>query len=104
MQGKSDTLNCDDCEFKTSSISLLTKHNETIHQNPTIMRTRFSCDKCGFKTTSNVVLKTHIECNHKQKEAKPSKRKACNICDKRFNKETNLKEHMNKQHNVKITN
>ena len=79
-------------------MSLLTKHIENAHEKSTNMRSRLSCNKCGFKTTTNAVLKTHIESKHRQKVVKPSKRKSCEFCDKRFNKDSNLKEHMVKQH------
>ena len=98
MQGKNDTLKCNVCEYTTKSTSLLTKHKECAHENPANMRTRLSCDICGFKTTSNVVIKRHTETNHRQKGTKASKRKICDICDKRFNKEKNLKQHINKVH------
>ena len=63
------------------------------------MRLRYTCDKCGFKTTSKTVLKAHKELHHEKKiKQMASKRKECNICGKRFNKETTFNHHMKSLH------
>ena len=67
------------------------------------MRFRFSCEKCDYKTTSETNLKLHISGNHqpnlesKQKQ-KIRKRKSCDICDAKFNKESTFITHMKKVH------
>ena len=56
---------------------------------------------CGFKTTSDYVLKRHTQVSHesknKDKDTK-SKRKICNECGKRFNKESTYRTHVRTMH------
>ena len=72
------------------------------------MRPRLTCDICGFKSTSDIVLKQHKSLNHKtsQKTKKPNttvtKRKKCEFCEKLFNKEETLKNHVKKFHKEKL--
>ena len=104
MNGKIQTINCDICDFKTGSQTLLNKHKENNHneqkeKNSQEMRKRQKCDKCDFMTTSINVLKSHEKTNHESKAPpKASKRKSCNVCTKRFNKESTYIAHMNKNH------
>ena len=94
---------CDQCDYKTTSKTLLNRHIENIHaevkkQETLEIRQRFNCDKCDFKTTSKTALTNHMSTKHENKEKKISKRKVCVICLKRFNKISTYNEHMNKQH------
>ena len=50
------------------------------------------------ETTTSPVLIKHKEDHHGPKESKLKKRKACNICKKQFNKESNLEDHMKRHH------
>merc|ERR1712096_97748 len=62
---KTNTFHCENCEFKSSSKTLLNKHIESIHNeekpvnssNRKEMRKRFICDKCNYKTTNEKTLK-----------------------------------------------
>jgi transcriptional regulator NrdR family protein len=65
------------------------------------MRHRFICDDCGFTTTSDYVLEAHTKFAHKVKvktRAKVTKRKTCEDCGKRFNKDSTFKKHMTTIH------
>ena len=91
---------CEQCEFVFTSKTLLKRHNKNAHieveeQQSQEMRLRYTCDKCDFKTTSKTVLKAHKELHHEKKvKQMASKRKECDICGKRFNKETTFNHHM----------
>ena len=48
-----------------------------------------------IQTTSECVMKRHIELKHETKKAvTTSKRRTCDICSKKFNKEHTFKTHM----------
>ena len=100
MNGKSKIMSCDQCEFTSSSKTLLTKHIHDNHQkeNKQEMRKRLKCEKCDYKTTSKESLTKHTETCHEIKEKTNSKRKICNICGKRFNKTTTFNTHMRNSH------
>ena len=66
------------------------------------MRQRFKCDDCGFTTTSDCV-EAHTIFAHKLKmktRATVTKRKTCEDCGKRFNKDSTFKKHMTTIHGV----
>ena len=107
-------LECEHCEYKTWSKTMLTKHVERSHPHDrepepsanreivqdepaTVqVRERKHCEDCGFSTTSDDVLLKHINIKHKNKSTitkKGSKRLPCGVCKKYFYKETNLFEH-----------
>ena len=78
---------------------MLNGHKETTHKatnSPQFqeMRKRFKCDQCGYTTTTETYLINHKETHHNPKMKVTSKRKKCDICDKKFNKESNYKRHM----------
>ena len=103
INGKSKIMDCDQCEFETTSKTLLNKHLETTHQNQQAeqgqeMRKRHQCDKCGYRTTSKDVLIRHNETTHKANKAANSKRKVCNQCGKKFNKNSTFNNHMQQAH------
>ena len=103
INGKNESLKCDQCNFKTGSKTMLNRHMNSSHvdQQTQEMRVRFSCDVCGYKTTSQVVLKTHKNLNHEPKVKNKkfiSKRKTCNMCDKNFNKSSTYNKHMENYH------
>ena len=89
---------CVQCDFKTTSKTLLTRHTEANHQKIQEMRIRHQCDKCDYKTTSKEVLTQHKKVIHETKEKKQTKRKACNICGQRFNKIATFNTHMKSVH------
>ena len=76
---KKNVFNCEKCEFKSGSETLIKRHMETNHKidQPTVLQ--------STKT------KTYI-----------SKRINCNFCDKKFNKETTFEKHMKKIHKANI--
>ena len=103
INGKSSIMECDQCEFKIMSNTLLKKHIETAHQAQKVeqtleMRKRHQCDKCDYKTTSKAVLIRHTQSIHEEKESSSSKRKVCNICGKKFNKISTFNNHMKQEH------
>ena len=74
--GKNEATKCDQCEYNTSSKTLLNKHIERSHndsqeQPPQEMRKRQKCDQCDVKTTSTDSLKSHEKAHH-DKETKTS--------------------------------
>ena len=68
--------------------------NDVDNQESLEIRKRFNCDNCDFKTTSKTALTKHMSSKHKPKENKISKRKVCEICMKRFNKESTYENKM----------
>ena len=98
--GEQQPHNCEHCNFTSSSKAMLNRHIERNHgeQQPQEMRKRYTCDKCEFITTSTSILTKHREIQHKQKLIKTSKRKTCEVCNKRFNKEITYNSHMKKVH------
>ena len=113
-------FNCEQCEYKTKSKTLLHRHVESDHKNKEdkisskmiterIIRKRNKCDECEYKFTSENNLKKHMETAHKNtcnqrgntKETKTqinSKRIKCNLCDKKFNKQETYNIHITKTH------
>ena len=73
QSGKEDKVKCDQCEWKTGSITLLNKHKTTIHD----------------KDQANKNLKSNYT----------SKRIKCEECDKKFNKNETYRKHMTSIHN-----
>ena len=86
----------------TRSKTTLDKHVSMMHNEDEDkeMRTRYTCNICCFKTTSKSVLDKHIKINHENKQKKSSKRKAFDICNKKFNKESTRKIHMKTIHRI----
>ena len=62
---KTNQFNCDMCEFKTGSVTIMKKHISTTHKETENrimeieMRKRQKCDKCNFKSTSEDLKETH---------------------------------------------
>ena len=101
-------FNCEQCEFKSSSKTLMHNHIRNSHesenkcdndeekventnQNKLNIRKRFSCETCAFKTTNENLLKRHNNTIHENenqnykmlKTKSKSKRIHCDICDKK---------------------
>ena len=112
-------FNCEDCNYKSSSITLLKNHIRIHHNKETSLkdndqdilempkakiRQRFACKTCSFKTTNDETLKTHVESNHlpvenqNKKEKSNSKRIHCQFCEKKFNKMETFDKHMKAYH------
>ena len=95
-------LSCDQCEYKADTKPNLKMHVETQHQP--LEAVRYSCEQCDYKAFTKPNLKTHEETDHHQKKAekkvakKSSKRKNCDLCGKKFNKEETYMNHMKKDH------
>ena len=106
MRGLEETLQCDKCEYSSTSNALLKQHKIIEHETEKIeMRPRLSCDICEFKSTSETVLNQHKNLNHKtttknikKHSTTSSKRKKCEYCDKQFNKEETYNKHVKKAH------
>ena len=56
------------------------------------------------QTTSECVMKRHIELKHETKKATTSKRRTCDVCSKKFNKEHTFKTHMETIHGGNLNN
>ena len=109
-QNGNKELQCEDCNYKTKSITLLKRHIECVHVEDEnvieesverMMRERHKCDDCGFKSISKDVLEKHRKIMHEKKKgpvAKETKRRKCDACQKRFNKEETFKKHMQTVH------
>ena len=96
-QFNTQEFQCEKCDYKSGSKTLLKKHNTESHE--TTMRKRFSCESCPFKTTNESSLKIHTEATHNKTKTKKvitskSKRIHCNDCKKKFNKEETFKKHI----------
>ena len=98
-------LQCQECEYKTRSQSMLRRHLEKHHDTnlnavpltrTSSLRSRLSCNVCDFKTTSQAVLKDHIEKKHGLNNEKSTL--ACNQCNKKYKKEHTLKKHKETTH------
>ena len=92
-----DHFPCTKCDFKSSTKEALNMHIERHHNDKEgvpkplksqDMRKRYNCEKCSFMTTSEIMLTNHREIVHKEKHGKSSKRKICEYCNKKFNKES----------------
>ena len=98
------TFQCDKCEFKSGSKTLLKRHIDSMHK-----KGDHPCNQCEQMMSSETNLKKHIESSHEQKNptGKTSKyvkkRIQCNKCDKKFNKEENFKRHVKTHHVETIT-
>ena len=95
-------ITCAECDYTCSSKALLNRHNESAHdlnnsQKSQDMRRRYNCEKCSFITTSETSLTNHRETKHKLKVVKASKRKTCDICNKKFNKDSTFNIHIKKE-------
>ena len=112
-----ERINCDECNFHTTSKEMLKTHKETFHEE--------TCKQCDFRTTSKDMLKRHTEtvhykCNkcdfqatntdslmkHKKSYHEGSrikmgpKRMHCALCEKKFNKVETFKQHQRTHHNI----
>ena len=101
--GSSESQKCEQCDFTTTSSTLLKRHCDRIHrndENDIEMRPRYNCEKCQFKTTSEYVLQKHTKMNHEnQKKIVSSKSK---ICGKKFNKNETFMTHMKTIHKSNV--
>ena len=127
-QNKNGRFSFNNCEFSTTSVTLLKKHNVNVHDsneendpNKNIqerhIRKSNKCNEYDFTSTSEENLKKHIRTVHKLKcekcdsefatkdnlkkhmqAAHKQKRIECKQCAKRFNKEETFRNHMNKIH------
>ena len=116
-QNKNENFNCDNCDFKATSMTNLTNHKKDAHQRS--IRKRYKCDECDYICTSEAYLKHHTEKRHKQNSHQceknstqkttmnqhnqiqnpaKCKRIQCGKCDKKFNKQETFKTHMKKTH------
>ena len=63
-QNKNENFNCDNCNFKATSMTNLTNHKKNAHQRS--IRKRYKCNECDYICTSEAYLKHHTEKIHKQ--------------------------------------
>ena len=93
------TFQCEKCEYKSGSKTLLKRHIDSMHK-----KGDHPCKQCEQVMSSESILRKHIESSHAQKKqiGKTSKyvkkRIQCNKCDKKFNKEENFKRHVKTHH------
>ena len=76
QSGKEDKVKCDQCEWKTGSITLLNKHKTTIHDKDQANKNlksnytskRIKCDKCDKKFNKNETYRKHTASIHNETE------------------------------------
>ena len=110
---KMTVFHCEQCDYTSSSKTLLKRHTDHNHnytiETPTRnMRKRFNCEKCDFNSTQEYDLTKHKNTTHvhrknilKEKVNKSgniTKRIHCSYCDKKFNKKETFEKHMNTFH------
>ena len=101
-QGKSNIMECDQCEYKTSSTTFLNKHKETVHEGLHEQK----CDQCEYKTSSTTLLNKHKESVHEglhqQQTQEMRTRIKCDQCEFKTTSTIVLKTHTNIQHKGKV--
>ena len=111
-ENRVNEFQCDECEYKSGSKTLLHRHMQSTHARRNNseeiiettaslkIRKRFSCDICHFKATNENNLKIHLENIHQNEkyEKTRSKRIHCNMCDRKFNKQETFNNHMKISH------
>ena len=70
MQHEAKTYNCEECDFKFKTKTLLTKHKEIQHEAKT-----YKCEECDFKSKTKTLLTRHKEMHPEAKTYK------CEQCD-----------------------
>ena len=115
-EGKNQ-FECDNCEYMSTSITLLNRHMHSVHKDKSeecgkeneqpILKSQlqstqediqFKCDKCDYMSTSKTSLKRHVQSIHKA--PRESKRIECKECDKKFNKAETFNKHMKTVHRI----
>ena len=114
---------CEQCEFKSASKTLLIRHQQSVHEGNKykcdqcehIATTKGSlemhkgthhihqCNQCDYKDETKGGLTKHKESIHDNKSKYVSKRIQCENCEKKFNKRETFKIHMEKFHSINIT-
>ena len=83
---------CNICEFKSGSETLLKRHTESMHK-----QNRHPCDQCDYKANTENDIKRHAESMHKQ-NCHP-----CYQCEYKANTENDLKYHIESVHRAIVT-
>ena len=83
---------CECCDFSALRESSILRHFKSVHEG-----IKYDCDECS---KSVVYLKEH----KKRRHSKNPKAISCNICDKSFHYDQNLKVHIKRNHDKKIFN
>ena len=81
---KPEMKECDNCNFKTSSIKELQSHIESVHKP--------SCSTCNKEFKSKDELLKHLDSGHKL---------TCKECDEELESETELNAHILNSHRIK---
>ena len=62
---KPTNYQCDQCDFKATSKTILQGHMSTIHEGHL-----YKCDQCDFTTTTQTVFHNHMISSHNKYQVK----------------------------------
>ena len=68
-------INCDKCNFKTTSLTALKLHENVNHKDKKEHKNRIKCDECDKKFNKESTFKTHMQKVHEGKKVLNVKRK-----------------------------
>ena len=85
-------FNCDLCDKKYSYFNQLKVHKKSVHEG-----TRYSCDSCSFQAAYKSDVVSHKKIVHE------GIRKKCNECDYQSKHTRELRNHIEKQHQKKVS-
>lgn len=81
---------CTKCDFEASDIDILTRHNQTIHENGKV-----ECVECFKLFANSTSLRMHINTIHRE-----IRKFQCPKCESSFKQHVHLKEHMIGVHKI----
>ena len=92
-------MNCDQCNFTTSSLEDLDIHKQVKHKSTKVNidiqdQIVIKCDKCDYKCRLNIQLRKHMEKHHKEEELKYK----CDLCNFASNYLLHAWEHRQSNH------
>ena len=85
IQSKKKLHICTECNYSTKYVSILRRH-EMKH----VVKKPYNCNQCNYSSIKSINLNSHRRIHHGEK------RYNCRMCD--FSSNTNMKEHMMKNH------
>ena len=91
MSGKVYRVECQICK-KSLQSNYIYKHIEKVHKAKAVRKIDLKCPSCDYEGPSRRELKEHVIQNHNGKKF------ACNMCQRRFKENGNLKNHIKFTH------